>query len=244
MPISDRELEHIRRKQREFLDALLVRKWTTPRRSLGEQDALEVGRKVSLMPILVCEFLHYWVGQGDLDESWKPIAIKIQESLGDSALEQIEADFPDSLQTSSALPSTKGTAPLVFLCHASEDKAAVRSYAVRLTDAGFAIWLDEEQLLPGQEWDVEIRKAIERSNAVIVFLSPKSQKRGYIQKEIVRVLDESERQPEGTIFLIPAKIEPCEVPGRLSKWQWVDLASPDGFNKLCRALDTHRTKRP
>ncbi len=34
MPISDRELEHIGRKQREFLDALLVRKWTRLRRSL------------------------------------------------------------------------------------------------------------------------------------------------------------------------------------------------------------------
>ncbi|MFO1204407.1 MAG: toll/interleukin-1 receptor domain-containing protein [Burkholderiales bacterium] len=243
MSISDRELEHIRRKQREFLDALLVRKWTTPRRSLGEQDALEVGQKVGLMPILVCEFLHYWVASGDLDESWRPIAVKIQKSLGDSAFEQIEAGFPEDGTTSNATGGTERTTPLVFLCHASEDKAAVRDYAARLTEAGFATWLDEEELLPGQDWDVEIRKAIERSSAVIVFLSARSQKRGYIQKEIVRVLDESERQPEGTIFLIPAKLEPCEVPSRLSRWQWVDLASSSGFKKLCKALDTHRVKR-
>lgn len=243
MAISDRELEHIRRKQRQFLDALLVRKWTTPRRSLGEQDALDVGRKVGLMPILVCEFLHYWVGSGDLDESWTLIAVKIQKSLGDSAFEQIEAGFLQDPATSIVAGGDEGTPRLVFLCHASEDKPAVRGYAGRLAEAGFTTWLDEEALLPGQDWDVEIRKAIERSCAVIVFLSARTQKRGYIQKEIARVLDESERQPEGTIFLIPAKLEPCEVPDRLSRWQWVDLASPAGFNRLCKALDTHRVKR-
>jgi hypothetical protein len=243
MPISDRELEHIRRKQREFLDALLVRKWTTPRRSLGEQDALEVGRNVGLMPILVCEFLHYWVGSGDLDESWGPIAIKIQESLGNTPYAQIEADFPENAAASNVAGHTEDTLPLVFLCHASEDKTAVREYAARLAQAGFATWLDEVDLLPGQDWDVEIRKAIERSSAVIVFLSARSQKRGYIQKEILRVLEESERQPEGTIFLIPAKLEPCDVPTRLSRWHWVDLTSSAGFTKLCRALDTHRLKQ-
>jgi hypothetical protein len=243
MPISDRELEHIRRKQQEFLDALLVRKWTTTRRELGEQDALEVGRRIGLKPMLVCEFLHYWVGSGDLDESWSPVAMKIQQSLGDTAYDQIEAEFPDTSMASSTT-GTDDTAPLVFLCHASEDKVAVRSYAARLVEAGFATWFDEEQLLPGQEWDFEIRKAISRSSAVIVFLSPRSGKRGYVQKEIVRVLDEAERQPEGTIFVIPAKLEPCEVPDRLSRWHWVDLANPTGFRLLCKALDTHRANRP
>ena len=239
MPPSDRELEHVRRKQREFLDALLVAKWTTPRLSLGEQDALKIGRKVGLPPILVAEYLYYWVGNGDLDKSWIPIAEKIQESLGDDPFAQTEAEFLGDENAD----VNKGTKPLVFLCHASEDKPAVRKYAVQLAEAGFDTWLDEDQLLPGQEWDTEIRKAIERSSAVIVFLSSRSQKRGYIQKEILRVLDEAERQPEGTIFLIPARLEPCDVPDRLSKWQWVDLTNPTGFGKLCKALDTHRASQ-
>jgi hypothetical protein len=244
VPISDRELEHIRRKQQEFLDALLVRKWTTPRLDFGEQDALEAGRKVGLKPILVVEFLYYWVGIGDLDKSWEPIAAKIQQSLGKTPYEQIDADFADDSLASRAVVTTEGVTPVVFLCHASEDKVAVRSYAARLADAGFATWLDQEQLLPGQDWDLEIRKAIARSSAVIVFLSEKSRKRGYLQKEVLRVLDEAERQPEGTIFLIPAKLEPCEVPDRLSRWHWVDLWNPAGFNMLCKALDTCRANRP
>lgn len=56
------------------------------------------------------------------------------------------------------------------------------------------------------------------------------------------MLDESDRQSEG-IFLMPAKLEPCEVLGRLSRWQWVDLANPAGFKRLCKALATYRVKR-
>ena len=234
MPISDRELEHIRRKQREFLDALLVKKWTTPRLSLGERDALEAGRQVGLPPILVSEFLHYWINCGDLDESWESVANNIQASLGDD---------PFAEEGSAATQQGKAR-PLVFMCHASEDKPAVRSFRSRLLEAGFETWLDEEEILPGQDWDSEIRRAIKRSNSVVIFLSQHSQKRGYLQKELRRALDEAELQPEGAIFLIPARLEPCEVPERLSRWQWVDLWTEEGFERLCLSLETHRPQLP
>lgn len=240
MPISDRELEHIRRKQREFLDAILVRKWTSPRLQLGAQDALEAGRSVGLKPILVSEFLYYWVGNGDLDTAWLEIAKQIQSSLGPNAFEQIEADFEPAPTADGSAASAPTTKSLVFLCHASEDKEHVRKYAALLEERGFNTWLDEQKLLPGQKWNIEIPKAIKRATAVIVFLSSRSQKRGYVQKEIVRVLDEAEHQPEGAIFLIPAKLESCEVPDRLLPWHWVDLSLSSGFDKLCKALQTHR----
>ena len=45
----------------------------------------------------------------------------------------------------------------IFLCHASEDKPQVRDIYQRLTAIpGFEPWLDEEDLLPGQIWAVEM----------------------------------------------------------------------------------------
>ena len=41
----------------------------------------------------------------------------------------------------------------VFLCHASVDKPAVRALKTRLSEDGVTSWLDEEQLLPGQDWE-------------------------------------------------------------------------------------------
>ena len=62
----------------------------------------------------------------------------------------------------------------VFLCHASDDKAAVRQLYRRLKDDGLNPWLDEEDILPGKDWDTEIRDAIANSSAIIACLSPAS----------------------------------------------------------------------
>lgn len=43
-----------------------------------------------------------------------------------------------------------------FLCHAREDKPAVRALYQRLSRDGIEPWLDEEDLLPGMDWEQEI----------------------------------------------------------------------------------------
>ena len=127
----------------------------------------------------------------------------------------------------------------VFLCHASPDKAAVRELYARLRSDGARPWLDEEDLLPGQEWEPAIRRAIRQSDVVLVCLSTQSVgKAGYIQREIRFALDVADEQPEGTIFLIPVLLAPCEVPDRLARWQWVRLFEQDGYVKLLRALES------
>src|SRR5512139_1792482 len=95
----------------------------------------------------------------------------------------------------------------VFLCHAHGDKPVVRKLHRRLTAAGFAPWLDEEDLLPGEDWQREISKAVEKSDVVLICLSKYSiNKAGYVQKEIKSALDKADNQPDGTIFLIPLRL--------------------------------------
>lgn len=125
----------------------------------------------------------------------------------------------------------------VFLCHSKDDKPTVRELYRRLVNDGFEAWLDEEKLLPGQDWDLEIRKAVRESNVVVVCLSKGSiTKTGYVQKEIRFALDVADEQPEETTFIIPARLEECEAPIRLSKWQWVDLFTAPGYEQLKKAL--------
>jgi hypothetical protein len=124
----------------------------------------------------------------------------------------------------------------VFLCHASADKTQVRELYQRLDQAGFRPWLDTEDILPGQEWQLEIPKAVHAADVVLICLSALAiNKEGYVQKEIRIALDAADEKPEGTIFLIPIKLEECDVPGRLSRWQWVHY-TPDGYERLLRAL--------
>jgi hypothetical protein len=127
----------------------------------------------------------------------------------------------------------------VFLCHSSTDKARVREIYHRLRASGLQPWLDEEELIPGQDWREEIPKAVRGADVVIVCLSRNSvSKTGYVQKEIKHALDVADEQPEGAIFIIPVKLEECEVPNRLSQWQWANVHQEDGYERLLRALKT------
>ena len=124
-----------------------------------------------------------------------------------------------------------------FLCHSSGDKQEVRSLYRRLLADKIDPWLDEEKLLPGQEWQQEIPIAVRESDVVIVCLSRGSvDKEGYVQKEIKYALDVADEKPEGTIFLIPLKLEECKVPQRLSRWHWVNYFDENGYRKLLEAL--------
>ena len=62
---------------------------------------------------------------------------------------------------------TEAKRPLkVFLCHAHSDKDKVRELYLRLTKDGVDAWLDKEKLLPGQGWELAIRKAVREADVV------------------------------------------------------------------------------
>ncbi len=125
----------------------------------------------------------------------------------------------------------------VFLCHASIDKPKVRELYRYLRKRGINPWFDEEHLVGGQDWQVEIPKALATSDAIIICLTKSSvDKEGYVQKEIKFALDKALEMPEGRIFLIPVKFEECEVPFTLSRYQWVDLTIEAGYSKMMKAL--------
>jgi TIR domain/KTSC domain len=125
----------------------------------------------------------------------------------------------------------------VFLSYGSEDRNAVRNIYSRLREDSVEPWFDEKELLPGQDWKLEIRQAAQNSDAILVCLSSRSvRKEGYIQKEIRLALDIAEEKPEGTIFIIPIKLDPCELPSRLQNWQWLNWGDVDAYDNLLRAL--------
>lgn len=112
----------------------------------------------------------------------------------------------------------------VFLCHSSNDKPAVRELYQKLrAEPWIEPWLDEEELYPGQDWNLEIEKAVEDADAIIVCLSKGSiTKEGYVQRELRIVLDFADYKPEGTLYIIPVRLEECEPPRRLRSWQYAD----------------------
>lgn len=112
----------------------------------------------------------------------------------------------------------------VFLCHASQDKPAVRELYKRLkTEDWIDPWLDEEKLSFGQHWTTAIEDALSEADVVLIFLSKNSvQKEGFVQRELNYAWELSLEKPRNVIFLIPFRLDDCQIPRYLGSRQWGD----------------------
>ncbi len=127
----------------------------------------------------------------------------------------------------------------VFICYAREDLALAQQVYDDLERAGASPWIDEEELLAGQKWQLIIEQTIQSSSYVLVLLSQISvSKRGFVHKEIKQAVSLLDEFPDSAIFVIPVRLEDCQPPRQLEGLQWVDLF-PDyqaGLAKLLKVL--------
>jgi hypothetical protein len=98
--------------------------------------------------------------------------------------------------------------------------------------------MDNHNISPGQDWKFTIQSAISTCNAAMVFLSSKSiSKTGYVQVEIAEFLEQRKRRPEGSIYLIPVRLDPCAVPARMADLHYADLFEPDDWDRVIASLE-------
>ena len=133
----------------------------------------------------------------------------------------------------------------IFLAHANEDKPQIRELYTALKARGFDPWLDEKDLVPGRLWKEEIPKAIRGAGVFLACLSSRSvEKIGYVQNEFRQALSAYAERPPGSIFLIPVRLDDCQVPDlqipdrgiSLRDIHWADLWQEDGLDRLINAL--------
>ncbi len=78
----------------------------------------------------------------------------------------------------------------VFLCHASEDKAAVvRPFVAACANAGISCWVDEAEILWGDSITAKVNGGIEAAKFVVVVLSEASASKNWPKREINAVLN-------------------------------------------------------
>lgn len=125
----------------------------------------------------------------------------------------------------------------IFLSYAREDNEKVTALYRKLSEAGFTPWMDTEDILPGEKWQISIRRAIQCADFFLVCLSARAiYKRSYLQKEIKEALDLWQEKLADDIYLIPVRLEKCKVPELLNEFQWVNLYEKDGWVRLEKAL--------
>jgi TIR domain-containing protein/uncharacterized protein DUF2252 len=125
----------------------------------------------------------------------------------------------------------------VFVCHASEDKAAVARLCDQLSAEGIDCWFDIRSLVPGANWEQEIQKTIRRSDSALVCLSKRvKSKKTFLQTEIRLVLDAAAAQSHPSSFVFPVLLEACDLPRKLRKWQAVNVTKRKGLHALLAAF--------
>ena len=115
--------------------------------------------------------------------------------------------------------------PLVFIAYGKEDeKLAARLYE-DLNRAGFSPWMDVRKLLAGQNWPRAIEAAIENSDFFVACFSGKSvRKKGGFQSELRNALDCARQMPLEEIYIVPVRLDECEVPRAIQhELQYIDL---------------------
>lgn len=72
----------------------------------------------------------------------------------------------------------------VFVSCSWQDSSIAREIKDALNEAGFRVWLLEDEALPGTDLLEEVGRALEQSDALVVVLSPHSVGSPWVQNEI------------------------------------------------------------
>ncbi len=126
----------------------------------------------------------------------------------------------------------------VFISYAREDYETAKRLYDDLKSAGLIPWMDDEDLLPGQNWELTITKAIKSSRYFIALLSKESvAKIGFFQTELDKALAILKKFPQTDVFFIPARIDNCELPEGMAHIHCADLFPYErGLKKILRVL--------
>ncbi len=113
-----------------------------------------------------------------------------------------------------------------FLAHASADKPLVRQLHAALTRAGVSCFLDEVDVLPGDEWDLVIPRAQRACASTLVLVSARYDAAYYLRDEVHTAIAQG-RKPGSEHRIVPIYVDgpPDPMPYGLRLKQGLDLAA-------------------
>lgn len=135
-----------------------------------------------------------------------------------------------------------------FISYVRQDAANVDRLQSALTAIGIEVWRDTESLWPGQDWEIQIRRAItEQSLVFIACFSENSESRetSYQREELVLAVDQMRQRSPDALWLIPVRFSDCNIPvynlgadRTLNSLQRVDLFGNDWDRGIARLTVT------
>jgi hypothetical protein len=174
--------------------------------------------------------------------SAEAVAQIVRQSLEEGKLVEIEGLGVFRPSPAGDFEFEADCAPRAFIAYADEEFARADALYSALAEAGIRPWLDKRHLLAGQNWPKAIERAISISDFFIPCFSRRAAaKRGQFQSELRYALDCAARIPLDEIFIIPVRLDACQVPREVcQRFHYVDLfpSWDKGVKRVIRAIWT------
>ncbi|MEL7435952.1 MAG: TIR domain-containing protein [Chloroflexota bacterium] len=124
----------------------------------------------------------------------------------------------------------------IFMSYSHADSSQMRSLRDKLREANFIVWTDE-QIEPGDEWELVLARMISKSTCVLCLLSENAAQSKWVGREIAYA------EHSGTRIL-PVLVhgeERDSIPLRLINHQFIDMRTQydTAFERLCAVLNQH-----
>jgi TIR domain/Calcineurin-like phosphoesterase len=117
----------------------------------------------------------------------------------------------------------------VFISYSHTDADIVTRIRSALGKRGVRVWIDKEQILPGDLSVSKMEDGLERSSAVAIMVSPASMDSGWVEEEYSRAISLTKRV-DNPVRVIPILIKQATLPGFLANRSWVDFEDQSLFD--------------
>ncbi len=123
----------------------------------------------------------------------------------------------------------------VFLSYSSVDKSWVADLKDALKARGLKVWLDSDEIRPGERFASALEKGLEESKTVVMVVSPEAIASGWVNEEYNRALSLAQSNTE-PLRLIPVILRDSKLPGFLASRNWVDFRDASTYDKSLERL--------
>jgi hypothetical protein len=135
----------------------------------------------------------------------------------------------------------------VFLSYQSGDAEWVAGLKNALEAKGIRVWIDQDQIRPGDLFIDALERGIRSSRCVALIVSPASVRSPWVREEYNRALTLS-HTAGWELRLIPVLLRDAELPGFLASRSWVDFRDPSRYpesvDRLAFGITGKRAERP
>jgi len=120
----------------------------------------------------------------------------------------------------------------IFISYSRADEKFARDLKRDLEKLGGQVWIDVDDILPGERWGQAIRRGLDQCTVMLVLLSPESMDSRHVEDEWTYFRDQNKP-------LLPLLLEPTPVIFGLHNYQYIDFHTQKydmAFRQLHAAL--------